>query len=102
MAKKKVYVLSGKVFEWPGEQGNWHFAYVPKAESAELQENFGKHAKGFRSLPVTVTVGKTCWDTSIFPDSHSGCYLLPLKAQVRKKEDIWADDILKYKIKIRV
>ncbi len=102
MARKKLYNLTAKVFIWPGEQGNWHFTTVPKGESQEIKNNFGTHAKGFRSIPVTVTVGKTSWDTSIFPDSKSGQYLLPLKAKVRKAEDIWPDETLSFKLKIRM
>tara|TARA_B100000508_G_scaffold23261_1_gene16270 strand:- start:4462 stop:4770 length:309 start_codon:yes stop_codon:yes gene_type:complete len=102
MAKKKQYNLKGKVYVWPGDHANWHFVTVDKISSTEIKENFGKNAKGFRSIPVTVTVGKTSWDTSVFPDSHSGCYLLPLKAQVRRKEGIWADEELEYKVKVRM
>lgn len=102
MPKRKDFKLKSKVFVWPGETANWHFVGVDTTTSAEIKENFGKHAKGFRSIPVTVTAGKTSWDTSIFPDSKSGQYLLPLKAQVRKKEDIWPDDMLSYTIKIRM
>jgi len=102
MSKKREYKITEKVFLWPGETAAWHFVPVPKVVSAEIKENFGAKAKGFRSLPVTVTVGKTNWDTSIFPDSHSGCYILPLKAKVRKAEDIWVGDKLTYSIRIRM
>ncbi|HEY4473963.1 MAG TPA: DUF1905 domain-containing protein [Candidatus Paceibacterota bacterium] len=30
----------------------------------------------------------TVWNTSIFPDKKSGSYLLPLKAKIRKAENI--------------
>jgi len=96
------YTLTEKVFLWPGEQGNWHFVPVSKSVSQEIKANFGKYAKGFRSIPVTVTVGKTVWDTSIFPDSHSGMYILPLKAKVRKAEAIYVDDKVKFTVKIRL
>lgn len=100
--KKLSYKITEKVFIWPSEKAFWHFVPVTKKVSQEIKENFGKHAKGFRSIPVTVTVGKTSWDTSIFPDSHSGMYILPLKAKVRKVEDILEGDKLSYTIKIRV
>lgn len=102
MPKRKDFKLKGKAFLWPGEQGNWHFVGVDKKTSADIKENFGKNAKGFRSIPVTVTIGKTSWDTSIFPDSKSGQYLLPLKAKVRKTEDIYADEMVLYQLKIRM
>lgn len=102
MSKRRVYTLQGKVVLWPGEQGNWHFVPVSKPESTSIKEDFGALAKGFHLLPVTVTVGKTIWVTSIFLDGRSGCYLLPLKAKVRKAEDIWVDDTLTYTIKIEI
>lgn len=102
MSKKRTYTLTEKVFIWPGEQGNWHFVYVPKKESVEIKNNFGVYAKGFRSIPVELTIGHTTWNTSIFPDSHSGCYLVPLKAIVRKREDVYAEDVVTYKLKIRI
>jgi hypothetical protein len=48
-----------------------------------------------------VTIGQTVWKTSIFPDSKSGSYLLPLKAEVRKKEKIGVGDTLTFSIEIR-
>jgi hypothetical protein len=48
--------------------------------------------KGWGSLPVEVTIGKTTWKTSIFPDSKSGTFILPIKAVVRKKEEVYEGD----------
>ena len=58
--------------------------------------------RGWGSLPVTVTIGKTSWKTSIFPDAKAGAYLLPLKADVRKKEKILASDTVSFSLEIRV
>jgi len=100
-AKRTNYNCKSKVFRWPGEAA-WYFVAVETKASGEIKENFGKHAKGFRSIPVAVTVGKTSWNTSLFPDKKSGQYLLPLKAQIRKQEDIWPDDMLEFSIKIKM
>jgi hypothetical protein len=35
-------------------------------------------------VKVEARIGFYSWKTSIFPDKKSGCYLLPLKAEVRK------------------
>lgn len=40
--------------------------------------------------------------TSIFPDSKTNTYLLPLKVQVRKKENIHAGDTINSEIEILV
>ncbi len=97
---KRHYTFTAKVWLYPGMAG-WHFVGVPKAESATIKSSV-KVKAGFGSIPVTVTIGKTAWDTSIFPDNRSGQYLLPLKATVRKKEEIMADDEVTIKITLRV
>ena len=97
---KKRYKVRAHVELWPGEQGAWHFAHVEKKLSAEIQERHGMHKRGFGSLPVEVTLGKTKWKTSIFPERHSGTYLLPLKAAVRRAEGIAAGDTIAFVLKI--
>jgi len=89
----KEYGVQGKVWLYPGESGNWHFFTIPKKESSELNALYKGLTKGWGSLPVEVTIGKTTWKTSIFPDRKSGTYLLPLKAAVRKKEELFEGDI---------
>lgn len=78
--KAKVWVYAG--------QAAWHFVSVPKKESTRIKALFGGLQRGFGSFPVTVAIGKTSWRTSIFPDSKTGTYLLPVKSDVRKKESL--------------
>ncbi len=89
---KKTYKVSGKLWLYPGESANWHFFTIPKKESAEIKEAFRGLTKGWGSLPVEVTIGKTKWKTSIFPDSKSGTFILPMKALVRKSEGLFEGD----------
>lgn len=89
--KKNVFKVQSKVWRYPGMAG-WHFFSVPKKESKEIKERFGAKQRGWGSLPVLVTIGKTSWNTSIFPDSKEGGYILPLKAIVRKKENLYEGD----------
>lgn len=99
--KKKNYKMTTKVFLYPG-MAAWHFLGLPKEIGHEIKENFGKGSRGFGSLPVEVCIGKTVWNTSIFPEKTSGSYVLPVKAIVRKKEDIEAGEEVTYTIKIRI
>lgn len=92
--------MTEKVFLYPGESANWHFVPVTKKIGQEIKEKFGKSARGFGSLPVEVTISRTTWHTSIFPDKYSGSYILPLKAQVRKKENIIVGEKVKFKIEL--
>lgn len=97
----KTYDLRGKLWIYPGAAANWYFVTVPKKVSSEIKEKFGTHAKGFGSLPVEVTIGKTVWKTSIFPDKYSGTYFLPIKAKVRTQEGLYADETVRFKFTVR-
>ena len=88
---KKSYKLQSKLWIYPGESANWHFMSVPQKESVEIKKKV-LEKKGFGSVRVTVTIGKTSWQTSIFPEKRSGTYLLPVKADVRKKEHLLEGD----------
>ena len=92
--------MSEKVFLYPGESANWHFVPISKKIGQEIREAYGKSARGFGAVKVEVTIGETIWLTSMFPDKYSGSYILPLKAEVRKKEGIYAEDKIKYIIKL--
>lgn len=97
---KGIYKMTSKVIVYPG-MAAWRFLPLPKDQAADIKETFGAHAKGWGSLPVSVTIGGTTWDTSIFPDKKSGTYVLPLKADVRRKEDISDSSIVQFTIKLR-
>jgi hypothetical protein len=95
-----VFEMQATVWQYPGARG-WHFLTLPQEETEIIKEAFGALKQGWGSLPVTVTIGQTVWKTSIFPDSKSGSYLLPVKAEVRKKEKIGVGDTLTFSIEIR-
>lgn len=79
--------FKAKIWVYPGESANWHFVTLDK-KSADLvkKSQEGQKRRGWGSVKVIATMGKTTWRTSIFPDKQSGSYLLPIKAEVRKKE----------------
>jgi Domain of unknown function (DUF1905) len=43
---------------------------------------------GFGSIRVEVTIEESTWRTSVFPESATGSYLLPVKKQIRKAAEI--------------
>lgn len=88
----KRYRISSEVVLWPGSQGAWHFAYVDKKHSEAIRKTYAGPRRGFGAVRVRVQIGKTIWETSIFPDKRSGVYILPLKANVRRAEGIEAGD----------
>lgn len=81
------YTFTSNVVVYQGVAA-WRFIGLPQQDAEEIREKFGKTSKAWGSLPVRATIGNTTWETSLFPDSKSGTYLLPLKAEVRKKEGI--------------
>lgn len=89
--------FKAKLWVWPGDKAAWRFVTVPKADSEKLRKTI-KLKRGFGSIRVRVKVGKTSWDTSVFPDSKSGTYLLPVKASVRRKEGIEDGDAVFLKL----
>jgi len=96
-----AYKVKAKVWVYPG-MAAWRFITIPKKESTAIKEKYGKAARGWGSLPITATIGKTSWDTSIFPDTKSGTYLLPLKVAVRTAEGIGEGDSVSFSIRLRI
>ncbi len=96
-----MYKIKSKVWLYPGMAG-WQFITIPVSTSKKITQIYEGMKKGWGSLPVKVTIGKTTWETSIFPDKKTGTYLLPLKAQVRKKENIQLEDNINLNLEIRI
>ncbi len=101
MKIERPYAATAKLWVYPGEHANWYFLTLPKTIGQAIKTTYAPMRRGFGSLPVTVTIGATTWDTSIFPDSHSGSYLLPVKARVRSKEELLANDEVSFTLEIR-
>ncbi len=85
--------FSSKLWKWAGkdgsDKGSWYFFTVPKSISQKIRLlTSGKPRKGFGSVPVLVTIGRTRWRTSVFPETKDGQYILPVKSAVRKAENI--------------
>ncbi len=68
--------------------GGWYFISVPEDVSKEIRENLKWQEEGWGRLKITAGIGSTQWKTSIWFDTKRNTYLLPLKADVRKKEKI--------------
>lgn len=66
----------------------WHFVTLPLDVAEEIAEITEGVRRGFGSVRVVVTIGATTWSTSIFPDSPSRSFVLPVKKEVRVAEGI--------------
>ena len=92
-----MIAFCARLWLWPG--GRWHFVTVPAEPSAELRLHAaaaGTRA-GFGSIRVEARIGETGWRTSVFPQK-GGLYLLPVKAEVRRKTGIVAGGMIRVTI----
>lgn len=97
--KHNEYQISAKVWLYDGPAA-WHFVTISEDISEDIKHLFGDRTHGFGSLPVNVTIGKTTWQTSIFPDKKLNAYLLPIKKAVRTKEGLKPEDIARLLLQI--
>lgn len=93
------YSFKAKLWVWPGEKAQWRGVTVPKELSAKIKKAV-KVRRGFGSVRVHVTSGHSRWDTSIFPDTKAGTYLLFIKASVRRAEGLDDGDTVSVSLKI--
>lgn len=96
--KSISYSIRARVWIYPGENP-WHFATIKKGDADEIKMHDIGPRRGFGSIPVEVTIGKTSWTTSIFPEKK-GTYLLPLKKEVRRSENIKAGDTVRITLEV--
>ena len=80
------YRFVADLWEWTARP-EWFFVSVPQEISEDIEDR-PRLPRGFGSVPVRVTIGSSQWETSIFPESGSGCYALPIKKAVRRAQDI--------------
>ncbi len=92
----KTINFSAKVVIWTGDLG-WHFVYLPKDFYKKIRESQKSYGGGF--VRVLAKIGKTSWETSLFPYKRELTYLLAIKKAVREKEDIFAGEVVDVKIK---
>jgi hypothetical protein len=71
--------------------GRWYFITVPEEQSAEIKAHAFGSPRGFGSVRVEATIADVVWRTSVFPLNRGG-YLLPIKAEVRRKADLAVGD----------
>lgn len=81
--------FSGKIFIWRGP-APWYFVTVPEQQSQDIKAVSSFVTYGWGVIPVTVRVGKSEWQTSLFP--KDGRYLVPIRANVRKAEGLEEGD----------
>lgn len=78
----------------------WHFLTVPHDVSDDIEARTEEDRRGFGSARVRVTVGRTTWSTSVFPDTKRGTYVLPFKKDVRRAEGVGVGDTVSVRLEL--
>ncbi|GAA6525231.1 DUF1905 domain-containing protein [Intrasporangium sp. DVR] len=91
--------FTAPLWRWKA-QDSWFFVTLPDDAAAVVRER-PRPPRGFGSVRVRVHLDDPAgagaalvWDTSVFPDSRSGSYVLPVKKQVRVAHDLEEGDPL--------
>ncbi len=93
-------VFEAVLWRWtpqPPAKASWYFVTLT-GDAADMvrMRSFERRAagqsRGFGSVPVRATIGGSDFATSLFPHKESEGYLLPVKVEVRRREDIGEGD----------
>src|SRR5215213_10273751 len=78
---------------WKGSDaaGRWYFLTVPEEQSGEIKAQSLSLPRGFGSVKVEASIGDVIWRTSVFP-LNAGGFLLPVKAEIRKRAALSVGD----------
>ncbi|WP_338404036.1 DUF1905 domain-containing protein [Cellulosimicrobium arenosum] len=88
------FEFEAELWRWEARTDSWVFAALPEDVSDEIAE-LPLPPAGFGSVKVRVTIGGSCWSTSVFPDAGRKTYVLPVKAAVRSAEQVDVGDVVR-------
>jgi hypothetical protein len=88
-----IVTFEAELWSWDARRGDsWTFVTLPPAVAEEIRDLSDKPRRGFGSVRVRVTVGRSTWSTSVFPASRDESYVLPIKRPVRTAEGLEVGD----------
>ena len=76
----------------------WHFVTLPADLSKRIRVLTTGQRKPFGSFHVKARAGLSTWETSLFHDTKRNAFLLPVKADVRRKEKIKLGDMIEVSV----
>ncbi|WP_235399087.1 DUF1905 domain-containing protein [Sphingomonas sp. SRS2] len=82
------------------QASGWHFLIIDGQTAVEIRFAALGRTGGFGSIKVAAQIGDTRWTTSIFPQRESGGFILPIKAEVRKREGIGEGDDVTVELRV--
>jgi hypothetical protein len=89
--------FEGNIWYWHGP-APWYFVTVPAQQCRDLKAIVGSVTYGWGMIPVHVRIGKSEWTTSMFP--KDGSYIVPIKASIRKAEQLEEGDHVTVRLEV--
>lgn len=86
------YEFTADLWRWAARTDEWVFVRLPDEASEEIAA-VPRLRAGFGAVKVRATIGGTSWRTSIFPETGTGPYVLPVKQAVRRAERLELGDV---------
>jgi hypothetical protein len=87
MIRKIHYEFSGEIWQYKGP-GGWFFITLPDNLSKEIREALQWQEEGWGRLKVVAKIDSFEWKTAIWFDTRAKSYLLPVKAEIRRKANL--------------
>ena len=91
--------FSGSLIYWRGP-APWYFVSIPEQQSSDLKTISSLVTYGWGVIPVQVQIGKTKFETSLFPKNN--LYMVPVKASVRKAENLDEGDNVTVRLEVHI
>ncbi|MES2812746.1 MAG: DUF1905 domain-containing protein [Bacteroidota bacterium] len=91
------YNFSAKIWQYNGPNG-WYFVSLPESISKEIRDNLKWQEEGWGRLKATAKINTQEWKTAIWFDTKANTYLLPLKAEIRKKCNLEKNQVIEVSV----
>lgn len=93
------FEFEAEVIHWRGPSP-FFFAALPAGVAGEIARVARFVTYGWGVIPVEAQIGGVGFRTSLFPKDEG--YLLPIKAEVRKRAGVTAGDVVAVEMRVRV
>ncbi|MCW5518119.1 DUF1905 domain-containing protein [Muriicola sp. Z0-33] len=87
MQVKIQYSFTAYLWQY-SSQGGWVFVSLPNNMSREIRESLKWQEEGWGRMKATACIENLEWKTAIWFDQKRKTYLLPIKADIRKKKNL--------------
>lgn len=80
----------------------WCFVTLPAEAGAGVRALAGDRMAPFGSIRVRARLGDIEWGTSVFSDTRSGSFVLPIKSDVRARASVAAGDSVAIEVEVQL